>query len=133
MACNDPGYGVLVEDVRNGFPTSAADFDIRSLIKWADRADGCLEGAGVEWEVGALLKIYAVRHALSMTANGGMGQVTQQSSASGASRSFRAFDGTKLGSTPAGAMLEEMDTSGCVSGLFSGSPSMFMCSVGPRR
>lgn len=127
-------YAITISDVRaGGFETAAADAEISALIAMAGGADACLEGAGVSDEAGKTLKVYAIRHVLSLTANGGNGQVTSQSSASGASRSFKAFDGSRLTGTPYGAALASMDTSGCVTALFAARSGVAFLSVGPSR
>ncbi len=126
-------YTITAAEVKSGVQSGASDAEIAALIVWASKADACLDGAGIDADTGKLLKLYAIRHILTMTANAGQGQVTSQTSASGAARSFKAFDGASLAGTAFGAMLQEMDVSGCVSGLFSGNPGMFLRSVGPRR
>lgn len=126
-------YAITVADVKSGFDTAASDAEIAALIVVADTADACLEGAGVADVVGQMLKTYAVRHILSLTANSGAGQVTQQSSASGASRTFKTFEGSRLSGTPFGAALSAMDKTGCVTGLFASSAGLAFMSVGPSR
>lgn len=126
-------YAITAAEVKAGVQSSASEAEVAALITWASKADACLDGAGIDTDTGKLLKLYAIRHILTMTANAGQGQVTSQNSASGAARSFKAFDGAGLSGTPFGSMLQEMDVSGCVSGLFAGNPGMFLRSVGPRR
>ena len=126
-------YAITVADVKSGFDTAASDAEITALIAVADLADACLEGAGVADAIGQTLKTYAVRHILTLTANSGAGQVTQQSSASGASRTFKAFEGSRLTGTPFGAALAALDSTGCVTGLFSSNSGLAFMSVGPSR
>ena len=127
-------YTITNSDVHSGgFESPAASAEVEALIAMADRADACLEGAGVADAIGKQLKIYAVRHVLTLTANGGRGQVTSEGSASGASRSFKAFEGSRLTGTPYGAALAAMDASGCVTALFAARSGMAFMSVGPSR
>lgn len=127
-------YAIAISDVHaGGFETPAAHAEIDALIAMVGAADACLAGAGVADAVGRQLKIYAVRHVLTLTANGGRGQVTSEGSASGASRSFKAFDGSRLTGTPYGAALAAMDTTGCVTALFAARSGLAFLSVGPSR
>ena len=126
-------YAIITEDIRDGFVTDASDTEISALIAVVSQADACMAGAGVADAVGQMLKTYAVRHILAMTANNGNGQVTQQSSASGASRSFKAFEGSRLSGTPYGAALAAMDTIGCVTAIFAARSGVAIMSVGGAR
>ena len=127
-------YTITISEVHSGgFESLAAHAEVEALIAMASGADACLEGAGVADVVGRQLKIYAVRHVLTMTANGGRGQVTSEGSASGASRSFKAFDGSRLTGTTYGAALAAMDASGCVTALFAARAGVAFMSVGPSR
>lgn len=127
-------YAITASDVHaGGFETQAANAEIEALIAMVSAADARLAGAGVADAVGQTLKVYAVRHVLTMTANGGRGQVTSEGSASGANRSFKAFDGSRLSGTPYGAMLSAMDATGCVTALFAARAGIAFMSVGPSR
>lgn len=127
-------YAITASDVRaGGFETQAADAEIEALIAMASSADACLAGAGVADAVGQMLKVYSVRHLLTLTANGGRGQVTSEGSASGANRAFKAFDGSRLTGTPYGAALSAMDSTGCVTALFAARAGVAFLSVGPSR
>ena len=48
------------------------------LIYVVDGADACLDGAGVDENKQHAMKIYAVRHMLTMQANSGKGTITSQ-------------------------------------------------------
>ena len=127
-------YAITANDVHaGGFETPAANAEIEALIAIADGADACLAGAGVADTTGQTLKIYAVRHMLTLTANGGRGQVTSEGSASGATRAFKSFDGSRLTGTPYGAALSAMDSTGCVTALFAARSGLAFLSVGPSR
>lgn len=126
-------YEVTPNDVTSGFDTQAQASEIVALICLMNGADACMEAQGVPNAVGVLLKTYAIRHMLSGTANGGAGQVVSQTAIGGASRTFKATGTSGFGSTPSGALLEQLDRWGCVTAILSGNPGIFMASVGPRR
>lgn len=126
-------YDVCISDVTEGFSLAPSIIEVDGVLAWVNTADACLTGAGIDEATGRLLKIYAARHVLQVTANDGLGAATSQSSASGASRSFSPVSGQRLGSSSYGALLQAMDKSGCVTGLFSSNSGLAFMSVGPSR
>lgn len=102
-------YAITPEDIGN--PPDAA-----MIIAFLAQADACLEANGVPDEVGKMLKIYAAKHMVGLTADAG-GVVTSKRAPSGAAISYGGR-GQGLDSTSYGSMLAAMDKYGCVSGLF---------------
>lgn len=127
-------YVITAADVNGAAPSGASDAEVAMVIAVLDTADACLTGADVADDLGKLMKIYAARHLLSLTANGGSGSVTQQSSASGASRTFAGWAKTRgLGASAHGAMLAQLDRTGCLTGLLASDSGLFLRAVGPVR
>lgn len=127
-------YEITIADVDCTAPSGASDAEIALVISLLATADDCLAANAVPEDVGALIKIYAARHLLALTSNGGAGVVTQQSSASGASRTLSGWTAGKgLNATAFGAMVAQLDRYGCVTKLLSGDAGMFFGSVGPSR
>lgn len=122
---------ITVSDVKAGYSTEVPDDEIGLLIQAADQADACLDGSGVPEEKQKLLKLLAVRHMLSLIEGSGRGKAISEG-ASGAFRSFGAWQGQGLGSTRFGAMLLQLDSTGCVSNLLSNSQRLGIWSVGRR-
>lgn len=127
-------YHVTIDDVNGSSPSGASEFEVAMVLAVVDTADACLTGAGVGEDIGKLMKVYAARHMLTLAANGGAGNVTQQSSASGASRSFAGWaKGRGINSTAYGALLAQLDKTGCLTGLVAGDSGILIRSVGPAR
>lgn len=127
-------YEITIADVNGTSPTGASDDEITMVIALLDTADDCMTANGVPDDVGKLIKIYAARHLLTLGQNGGAGAVTQQSSASGASRTMSGWtQGKGLNATSFGAMVAQIDKYGCVSRLLASDAGMFFGSVGPSR
>lgn len=127
-------YAITIAEVNGTSPSGASDAEVAMVIAVVDTADACLTGATVPDDLGKLMKVYASRHMLTLAANGGAGNVTQQSSASGASRSFAGWaKGRGINSTAYGAMLAQLDKTGCLTGLVAGDSGILLRSVGPSR
>ena len=98
------------------------------LIYVVDGADACLDGAGVDENKQHAMKIYAVRHMLTMQANSGKkGTITSQHAPSGASQSFNAWKGAGVNATPYGNLLKQIDSTGCIVGLLENTQQMALC------
>jgi len=108
---------ITYDDVVSGFSTTVSEEEINLLIEIVDEADLCLDGASVSESKQKIMKIYAVRHMLWMQSNGGKGNVTSEHAPSGASRSYSAWKGVGVNSSPYGASLSQLDSSGCLIGL----------------
>lgn len=120
-------------DVTHGYTTTVPHSEIELLIDVIDGADACLDAAAVPESKQTILKIYAVRHLLQLQANSGKGAVRSQSAPSGASQSFGSWQqGTGVESTQYGAMLKQLDTSGCIVGLIENGSRVSIMSVGRR-
>lgn len=127
-------YLITIDDVNGTSPTGASDDEISMVITLLATADDCMTAKAVPDDVGRLIKVYAARHLLALGQNGGAGTVTQQSSASGASRSMAGWThGKGLNATAFGAMVAQLDRYGCVSKLLAGDAGLFFGSVGPSR
>ena len=127
-------YEIAISEVNGSSPTGASDDEITMVIALLSAADECLTAKSVPADVGKMIKIYAARHLLALSQNGGSGAVTQQSSASGASRTMAGWtQGKGLNATAFGSMVAQLDRYGCVSGLLSSDAGMFFGSVGPSR
>ena len=120
------------DEVKSGFTTSISDLEIDMLIGFVNGADACLDANSVADDTVTILKLYAVRHLLTMQANNGRGLVTQEGAASGAGRSFNAKKGDGLEATYFGSLLKQMDAAGCILALIEAKPAMSMFSVGRR-
>jgi hypothetical protein len=117
-------------DVKDGFPTTVPDAEIQLLIDILDEADACLDANNVSEDRRKILKLYAVRHMLTMQANAGRGTVTSESAPSGASRSYSAWRGIGVNASPYGSMLKQLDKHGCVVSLLENSQRLGVWSVG---
>jgi len=127
-------YTITIADVNGTSPTGAGDDEIPMVIALLATSDDCMTAKDVPDDVGRLIKIYAARHLLSMAQNGGAGSVTQQSSASGASRTMKGWtQGKGLNATAFGGMVAQLDRWGCVTKLLAADSGMFFGSVGPSR
>ena len=108
-----------------------------AYIAVIDEVDPCLEGARVEEERGKTLKRLAVAHMIFLTQNSGRGAVTSEAAPSGASRGFAAWSGRGISGSPFGSMIDGLDASGCITGIFGNIGServgMFLGAVGPGR
>ena len=127
-------YVITIADVNGTSPTGASDDEITLVITLIATADDCMTAKAVPDDVGRLIKIYAARHLLTLGQNGGAGAVTQQSSASGASRTMAGWtQGKGLNATAFGGMVAQLDKWGCVSKLLASDAGLFFGSVGPSR
>ena len=120
---------ITVSDVKAGYSTGVPDSEIELLITVADQADACLEGSAVPESKQKLLKLLAVRHMLYLIDEDGRGKPISQG-ASGAFRSFGAWQGHGLASTRYGSMLQQLDATGCITSILSNSQQLGVWSVG---
>jgi|SRR6478609_6387601 len=122
---------ITVDDVKDGFSTTVSDTEIQMLIDVIDGADACLDANEVPEAKQKILKIYAVRHLLAMQGNGGKGTVKSERAPSGASRSYSDWQGgTGVDASPYGAMLKQLDSTGCIVTLLESGNRMAFMSVG---
>ncbi len=108
---------IVYAEVINGYPTTVPQDEVEMLIEVVNLADACLDGASVPESKQKILKLYAVRHMLQMQANAGKGSITSQHAPSGAAQSFAAWRGVGVNGTSYGAMLNQLDSSGCIVGI----------------
>ena len=120
-------YAITVSDVRAGFTTNLPDAAIELAIAFIDTADACLTANGLSADHGRALKLYGVRHMLTMQANSGQGIAQSESAPSGASRSFKTTDDS---GTQYSALLKQIDKYKCVSSLIQQDNQLSMMSVG---
>lgn len=118
-------------EVLDGFSTTVSESEIPLYISIADAADACLDANQVPDDTQRALKLLAVRHMLTMQANGGRGNVTSESAPSGASRSYGKYSG-KEGSHY-GDLLERADRWGCVTSVVNSQATVGMWSIGGCR
>jgi hypothetical protein len=127
-------YTITIADVNGTNPTGASDDEITMVIALLASADDCMTAKDVPDDVGKIIKIYAARHLLSLGMFNGAGAITQQSSASGASRTMKGWtQGKGLNATAFGGMVAQLDRWGCVSKLLASDAGLFLGSVGPSR
>lgn len=120
-------YTITIEQVKDGFTTSASDADLTAYIIFADQADECLTNNSVADALGQQLKILAVRHMATIQRDGGA--ITSERAVSGASRSFSSF---RAGDTSYKDLLRQIDATGCVYGLVTQNGFLQLRSVGRR-
>lgn len=118
-------YVITTAEVLDGFSTSASTADLEAYIAVVDQADTCLTANAVPASIGKQLKILGVRHLAEASSDGG--SVTQQTSISGASRTFAA---RRAGETSHLETLRKIDSSGCVIGVMSKGSLVQLRSVG---
>jgi hypothetical protein len=120
-------YAVSVAAVLDGFSTGASAGDVAGFISLIDQADECLEANSVPGAVAKQLKVLGVRHLVSNSTD--RGSVTQERSASGASRSYGS---RRKGDTGYLETLRTIDQYGCVTNIISRNGSVQLRSVGRR-
>ena len=123
---------ITVEDVKLGFATALDDAEIELMIGVVDEADTCLDANSVSEGKQKALKLYGVRHMLSLMENDGRGKATSEQAPSGAGRSFASWQGKDLASTRYGALLKQLDAFGCVTRLLENTNQVSIRSVGRR-
>lgn len=125
-------YVITSTNVKNGFSTTAEDTEIDMLISVVDEADVCLAANGVSDDKGKTLKIYAVRHMLTLASGSVSGTVKSQSAPSGAARSFGGWtqQGEGLASTSYGALVRQLDTYGCLTTILENNVNLNIMSIG---
>lgn len=120
-------YSITVDDVLDGFQTSASKVDVAAYIAVVDQADACLTNRGVGVVIGKHMKILGARH-LATNAND-RGPVTQERAVSGASRTY----GSRApGETGHLETLRTIDQHGCVMATLSRNARVQLRSVGRR-
>lgn len=124
---------ISVIDVTNGYTTTVPDDELQALITIVDEVDGCLDAAGMSEDRQRILKIYAVRHMAHMQANAGQGVLTSQTGPSGASRSFKAWQGKGLDASPYGNLIKQLDSAGCIRSLLQNDNNVALMVVGACR
>lgn len=119
---------ITVADVRDSFDTEASDDEISLAITIISQADDCLDANSVAADVQKALKLYAVRHIITMQSNSGRGTVTSESAPSGASRSYGQWK--QDGGSPYWELLKQLDRCGCVVSLLENKQRVSIWSVG---
>lgn len=119
---------ITVADVIAMQPTSLPDSVVQLMIDTIDAADACLDANNVPDATQSLLKLYAVSHMVYMASRG---NVTSESSPTGASRSYRQAYGGDLGGSQWGSLLLSLDQYGCVTGILQNDQTTFIGSMGP--
>jgi len=120
---------ITLEDVKAGFSTTVGDPEILLAIAVVDGSDLCLDANVESADIQKALKLYGVRHILSMQANSGRGEVKSEGAPSGASRSF---SGASKNGSPYLDLLKQLDKSGCVVALLENTQRLDMRAIGRR-
>lgn len=121
-------------DIKAGFQTDLPDSEIQDLIDFMAAADDCLTKNSVPTATQDLLKKYAIRHLLLLQGNSGRGEVSSERAPSGASRSYREWNGTEgLSATRYGALLKQMDRYGCIRAVVENNKRLELFVSGPKR
>lgn len=121
---------ITAEDVRSGFQSAASDAEIELLISVVDGADACL--ASYSDDKAKVLKLYAVRHMLTLTANNGSGLVTSRRSPNGGGLTYSFQTKAGLGATSFGQALLQLDGKGCLAALIANDSGINVWSVGRK-
>ena len=123
---------ITSSQVKADFPTDVNDTEIDMLIAFINGADVCLDLNTVAANTVTALKLYAVRHMLTMQAGAGRGTVRSEGAPSGASRAFNARQNTSgsLLESSYGSLLKQMDVFGCVTNLMGNTARVDLMSVG---
>jgi hypothetical protein len=123
---------ITSSEVKAGFSTTVVDAEIDQLIIFINGADICLDKNLVSDNNAKLLKIYGVRHLLTLQANAGLGTVKSQGAPSGASRSFNSVSGAteEILSTFYGKTIKQMDKFGCLPRLLRGEARANLIALG---
>lgn len=119
---------ITVADVIAIQPTSLPDAIIQLMIDAIDQADACLDANNVDDATQELLKLYAVAHMVYMASRG---NVTSESSPTGASRSYRDGGNGDLSGSQWGGLLLSMGAYGCVTSILQKDNTTFIGSMGP--
>lgn len=122
---------ITIDEVKDGFDTSASDDEINLAITIIDQAGACLDRNSVPDDIQRALKLYGVRHIMVMQDNSGRGTVTSETAPNGASRSYGQWKGAE--GTPYRGLLNQLDRYGCVTSLLDNSNKLGVWSVGGGR
>jgi hypothetical protein len=105
-------------DVKAFIPNSLPDSVIYSYILISDQADACLDGSALDDNIQQALKLNAVAHMITL-ATAASGEVVNETSRTGASVTYKQNQGgLGLASTSYGRLLQQIDSTGCLTGLF---------------
>lgn len=119
---------ITAEDVNSYIPNSLPTSVINGFISIVDGVDSCLDGNSVPDNTQEALKLAAVAHMVALS-GGNSGEITSERSRTGAAVSYKQSEGgTGLSATSYGRLLQQLDTSGCLVGLFK--QSRFIQSAG---
>lgn len=119
---------IVPDDVTDGFQTEAPASEIELAISLVAAADPCLDKHDVPEATQVALKVYAVRHILTMQAGSGQGTVSSQTAPSGASQSFASYRGSK--GSRFRELLEQLDLYGCVRSVLDADSRIYLQTVG---
>lgn len=123
---------ITSDEVKSGFSTTVAASEIDLLIAFIAGADTSLDAANVADGSQRLLKLYGIRHLLTLQANEGRGTVTNEKAPSGAGRAFNANKGEGIESTNFGKALLQMDKGRHVIQLIDNQTLVSLGSIGRR-
>lgn len=119
-------YTITVEQVRDGFSTSASDADLSAYVSVVDQADACLSAKMTSEAIGTQLKILGVRHLATMASD--RGEVVEEQAVSGARRRYSEKRGGETGHMQA---LRSLDKFGCVLSTLNNNARIQFRAVGP--
>ena len=121
---------ITVEDVRKLINTNLDDSVIQCMIDVVDEADDCLDANGVPDSIQKQLKLYGVAHQIVMAQGGQVESLTAQE---GASKKWKAVQGSGLDATNFGQMVRQLDRHGCLIPILDNTDNgfMFIGSIGP--
>lgn len=100
---------ITIEEVKAFVKTGAPDFVIQGLIDTADGTDACLDGLGLTDDQVKSAKLYFVAYQLTASSRG---DVTSESTKSGASRTYSGKEG--LSGNSYGQQLQSMAGGQCL-------------------
>lgn len=119
-------------EVIEGFSTSVPESEIDLLIEFIDGSDASLDANAVSDAAQTLLKLYGVRHLLTLQANAGRGTISNESSPSGAGRGFNTAKGEGLAATYYGKLLMQMDRFRAVVDVIDNTNKAAFMSIGRK-
>lgn len=111
---------ITIEEVKAEVKTSASDIIIQGLIDTANTADACLDAQNLTESQEKAAKLYFVAYNLDLQSSS---NVTSETSATGASRSYNRGNGTN--SSGYGEALKAMAGGQCLLGVMGSDLSAF--------
>lgn len=115
---------ITVSDVRAEIKTNYSDLMLQGFIAKVDTVDACLNASSISEELCKTLKLLAVCHMVETTQKA----ITSETSFTGDSVTYKdTGSASGLGSTSYGTTLLQLDSTGCLTGLFN--PSRFVRAI----